>query len=159
MNKCLAWVECSSRFGLGALFVLAGLLKLEDPQAFADGIHAYRILPETIINPIALGLPVFEVLVGAGLLAGWRLRAMALASAALLLAFSAALVHARIRHLVTDCGCFGRSLAIERALNPLLRDAILLAAAVFLLARRARVPDRGSCRPPGGGPHPGRGGQ
>src|SRR5436190_13970158 len=52
------------RLGLGGLFVYAGALKVANPLAFADSVATFRLLPEALINPFALALPVYEMLLG-----------------------------------------------------------------------------------------------
>jgi uncharacterized membrane protein YphA (DoxX/SURF4 family) len=121
------------RLGTGSLFVYAGLAKFTAPEAFADSIAAFHMLPAAFVGTAALSLPVFEVLTGACLLAGWRVRENALAAGFLSVAFSAVLIQARLRGLDPDCGCFGpREWAPLGAVPPLVRNAVLLAGALFL---------------------------
>ena len=132
------WREACERFvrvGLGALFLWAGISKAMDPLAFADGVAAYRLLPGVLINSVALGLPVFEIVLGLGLISGWRQRLLALIASLLLLVFVAALLQANGRSLKIDCACFGEAVALEKLVPPLPRDVVLLAAAVALYAR------------------------
>jgi uncharacterized membrane protein YphA (DoxX/SURF4 family) len=125
--------EIVLRLALGGLFLYAGASKFASPAAFADAIHAYRILPAALINPVALALPVFELMLGACLLVGWCLREMSLAAAFIGTVFLVAIVQARLRGLDLDCGCFGpNTWAVIKAVPPLARDAVLLAGALFL---------------------------
>ncbi len=55
---------------LGGLFIYAGTIKVSDPQSFNDNIAAYQLLPAMLINPVALGLPIFEILTGVLLITG-----------------------------------------------------------------------------------------
>lgn len=73
------------RLALGALFILAGLLKLTDISQFALVLSDLGVLPAKLITPVFYGLPIAELVLGAFVLAG-----LILASGA------------RV-----DCGCFG----------------------------------------------------
>jgi hypothetical protein len=120
------------RLLLGGLFVYAGGLKIFKPIDFADSIAAYQILPFAVINPLVLGLPIFEI--GAGLLviAGWQLRPAALAIVSMLTGFSLGIGIALVRGLKIDCGCFGQSWLDSQPPVALARDLILLVAAVWV---------------------------
>ena len=92
---------------LAGVFIYAGVDKIRDPAQFADSVAAFAILPNALVTPMALGLPMFEVLCGLLVLAPPTRR---LGSLALLLAtamFIVALVSALARGLTLDCGCFG----------------------------------------------------
>jgi uncharacterized membrane protein YphA (DoxX/SURF4 family) len=63
------WFIVALRIGVGAAFVYAGAIKFGDPLQFADNIATFRVLPGFLINPLALSLPIFEVLSGGLLMA------------------------------------------------------------------------------------------
>jgi uncharacterized membrane protein YphA (DoxX/SURF4 family) len=121
------------RFGVGAILIVAGALKLRDPGAFATEIANYQLLP--MLAPyLAAALPAAEVLVGAVLVvapAGWR-RPAALAAAALFGMFLLAVGSAYARGINIECGCFGTGGGPITALT-LLRNVGLIAAAAFLV--------------------------
>jgi uncharacterized membrane protein YphA (DoxX/SURF4 family) len=102
-----AWGATAARLLLGAVLVVAGLLKLPDPAAAVRAVRAYRLLPEALVGPVAFGLPVVEVAVGLALLAGVFVRTAAIASAVLMAGYLAAVGSAWARGLQIDCGCFG----------------------------------------------------
>jgi putative oxidoreductase len=132
--------DIAARACVGGLFVYSGVSKLAGPEAFADAIHAFHILPTALINPTALSLPFFELLAGVCLLIGWRLREMALATAIMVVAFTAVLVQARLRGFDLDCGCFGSNAwPVLKAVPPLARNAVLLVATIFLRWRHVAV--------------------
>jgi uncharacterized membrane protein YphA (DoxX/SURF4 family) len=101
------WAATAARLLLGGVLVVAGALKLPDPAAAERAVRAYRLLPEALVGPVAFGLPVVEIAVGLALLAGVAVRGAALASAALMAVFVAAVGSAWARGLQIDCGCFG----------------------------------------------------
>jgi uncharacterized membrane protein YphA (DoxX/SURF4 family) len=126
--------EWALRLGLGALFIVAGVLKLKDPTGFATEIVNYRFLPE-LAPWLAATLPAIEVALGAALVfapAAWR-RAAALATTALLVVFTVAVTQAVVRGINVDCGCFGSAAAGPVSMWTILRDLALLAAAGALL--------------------------
>ena len=59
-----------ARVLLGALLVWAGAAKIGHPEALAGAIAGFRLLPASLIAPLAVILPFFEVLLGLYLLAG-----------------------------------------------------------------------------------------
>ena len=60
-----------------------------------------------VIEPLAAGLPVFEIALGVLLLLGIFLRPAAVISIGLLTVFIIAIISAWARGLSIDCGCFG----------------------------------------------------
>jgi putative oxidoreductase len=101
------WFLLTLRLALGGVFLYAGTTKALNPQAFADSIATFKILPPQLINIVALVLPPFEILLGLMLVSGWKARAASLAVAGLAIVFGIALGQALTRGLAVDCGCFG----------------------------------------------------
>jgi putative oxidoreductase len=101
---------CAYRLALlafGGLFIYAALLKIGAPQDFADAIASYRLLPDAIVNLVALGLPLFELACGMLLLTPRHCTTGLLSVISLLGIFLAALLSAVARNLPVNCGCFG----------------------------------------------------
>ena len=60
---------------LGSVLLAAGVLKaLEPPAVLADIVTQYELVPPALAGPISILLPVAEVILGATLLLGIRLR-------------------------------------------------------------------------------------
>ena len=130
------WLYLGLRLLLGGVFLYAGTLKLISPQPFADSIATFRLLPEAVINLLALGLPVFELSVGCLLFSGRLSGAASLAALVMTSVFALAMVSALIRGLPVDCGCFGSGApAAHHGWIALGRDLILSGVA-FVLYRR-----------------------
>jgi len=89
------------------VFLVAGGLKVTDPQSSVAAVRAYRLLPSSLVTIVGWGLPFAEIALGLLLLAGVATRLVAVASAVLLLVFIAAVTSAAARGLSIDCGCFG----------------------------------------------------
>lgn len=102
------------RVALGAVFIVASLDKIQNPEAFATNIANYRILPYIFINGIAIVLPWLEVVTGTVLVLGVWTRASAMIVSGLLLAFSIAISQALARGLDISCGCFTTNPVAER---------------------------------------------
>ena len=62
------WTYRLIRWTLGGVFIYAGSLKLVSPVEFALMIDSFGLVPELLIMPVALLLPIVEVTAGIGLL-------------------------------------------------------------------------------------------
>jgi uncharacterized membrane protein YphA (DoxX/SURF4 family) len=96
-----------ARVVVGSVWVVAGLLKLPDPNENVRAVRAYQLLPESVVPVVGHGLPILEVLVGLCLLLGLLTRVAAVVSVLLLVAFVIGISSAWARGLSIDCGCFG----------------------------------------------------
>jgi uncharacterized membrane protein YphA (DoxX/SURF4 family) len=135
-RAAVPWLATAARLLVGAVFVIAGALKMPDPAAAVRAVRAYQLLPEPLVAPLAFGLPVVEIAVGLALLLGVFVRTAAIAAAVLLVVFIGAVGSAWARGLQIDCGCFGNGgqVAAGRTAYPLevLRDLGLLLVALLL---------------------------
>jgi len=106
MKRILAspWPYRTVRFLVGVLFVWAGLVKLVDPERFAEIISAYELVPEALLGPVAIGLPSLEVVAGIGLILDVRGSLSAIFG--LLVMFVVVLWFGILKDLDIDCGCF-----------------------------------------------------
>lgn len=122
------------RLVLAGAFFWAGAVKLSNPEVFAVTVRAFGLLPDGLVNVMAVVLPALEV-VAAVLLALGRREGLAL-TAGLLAVFVAVLVYALRMGLDIDCGCYGpsdvRSEAFGSIRQALWRDAAMLAAVAWL---------------------------
>jgi hypothetical protein len=87
------------------VFLVAALGKLRHRDLLPGVIANYRLLPEALVAPAALLLPIVELVVAVGLLFGNR-PAAPIAAIGLLLVFAAAMainIRRGRRHI--DCGC------------------------------------------------------
>ena len=136
MTTIRPWLATAARLLLGGVLVVAGALKMPDPAAAVRAVRAYRLLPESLVGPVAFGLPVLEIAVGLALLAGVFVRTAALTTAVLMVVFVLAVGSAWARGLQIDCGCFGGGgqVAAGRTAYPgeVARDVGLLLVALAL---------------------------
>jgi uncharacterized membrane protein YphA (DoxX/SURF4 family) len=127
--------QIAARLIMAGIFIYASIDKIVHPAAFAKDVYNYQILPDALINPAALVLPWFELLIGLCLLAGIWLPGAVLAVNGLLLVFLAAFGFNLARGLDVNCGCFSTGAAAPAMAAGwyLLRDALFLALGLFLL--------------------------
>ena len=118
------------RLILAGVFVYSGYIKVQEPLQFAVAITGYRLFPDNLVCQLAKYLPWSEILLGAAILIGWRVRVFAAAAAALLLLFTAVLSITVLRGIDANCGCFGPDEPISAW--TILRDASLLIPALYL---------------------------
>jgi putative oxidoreductase len=130
--RVLGWIALALRIVLAGLFILAGVLKVLDPAAFAIEINRYQLIPWWSCALLALLLPWLEICVGIALLTRWFSRGALAWITALLIVFSLALLSAMLRGLSIDCGCFGRVWQSTGTFWPLLRNLVLLGMTAFL---------------------------
>ena len=123
----MPWIERLSRWLLAAVMILAAVPKLTDPGAFAEVVGAYVLLPDFLVLPAAIALPLLE-LVGAFLLIQGRISGLWI-TALLMLLFIAVLSYGIWLGLDIDCGCFGpeesESKAFSSLRTALFRDLLL----------------------------------
>jgi len=122
-----------ARWAVGAVFIYASLDKLIHPDAFAQAIANYRLVPMALLHPFAWFLPVLEVVAGAALLVGWQRRGAALLTAAMTIMFIVAIALALLRGLDISCGCFDTAGGHGVGVDLLIRDVFLLVGAVLPL--------------------------
>jgi uncharacterized membrane protein YphA (DoxX/SURF4 family) len=137
------------RVALGFIFLYAAFAKLYFDGAwhlrdyhffFAMAIDSYKMLPLSVVQPMARILPWLELLLGALLTAGIGLRWVGSITSALLLVFIGAMTRAKMLGLEINCGCFGNNEKLGTA--TLIRDGSLLVLALavtigaFLIKRR-----------------------
>ncbi|MFO0832167.1 MAG: MauE/DoxX family redox-associated membrane protein [Phycisphaerales bacterium] len=102
------WAPPLGRLLLGGLFVLAGSLKLQDPQAFLFAIKGFKILPPHLAYTMAFVIPSVEIVAGTMLVLGLWSRAAALVLAALLVSFILGILNVLAHGYDTKCSCFGK---------------------------------------------------
>ena len=123
------------RLFLGGVFVYASFDKILHPSAFAEAIYNYQILPEILINLVALILPWLEALIGLLLIFSVWMPGATLSGALLLMIFFGALLFNMARGLDIHCGCFSTSDISEQGAPMvwyIFRDFVFLVLAIYL---------------------------
>lgn len=108
-----------SRIFVGLLFIISGLIKLNDPVGFSFKLAEY--FGETVLNlpilipfalAIAVGIVIFETVLGFMLLIGFKTK-FTIGSLLLMIVFFTFLTfYSAYFNKVTDCGCFGDALKL-----------------------------------------------
>jgi len=96
----------AARIILGLIFLFACYDKLLHPQAFAEVIYNYQVLPDNLVNITAILLPWVELVLGLSLIFNVWIPGAAVLGNLLLLAFFSALLFNLARGLDVSCGCF-----------------------------------------------------
>ena len=134
------WTYGLIRTALGIIFIWSGISKLLDPEGFTTTIEAFGLIPDATILPAAMGLPVLELLAGAGLLLDMQ-GALGIITGLLIL-FTGVLSYGLWIGLDVDCGCFGPDDpegAAYHSLRPAFyRDLVMLAGIGYLYLLRWR---------------------
>ena len=121
------------RLLLGGVFLFACYDKILHPRAFAEMVFNYQILPDGLINIVALILPWLELLLGLCLISGVWLPGATVISTFLITIFIGALVFNQIRGLNIQCGCFSTEITRESAdLWTVARDLSFFAGSAYL---------------------------
>lgn len=130
-DPALLW---TARLALAGIFAAAACSKLAALEPFAGVVRNYRLLPEALVRPVALGLPVIELALAAGLLVPATSPLAAAGIIALLLGFAAAMaINLRRGRLSIDCGCFMTVLRQRLSWGLVARNLVLAILAVPLL--------------------------
>jgi hypothetical protein len=155
MSMFLIDIGLAGAIGTGIVFVEAGLAKLRHRDLVPGVVANYRLLPETVVAPVAALLPIVELGLGLGLIASvmtagsvqlpgsvqlWSAQLLALPAAALLLVFAAAMaINIRRGRQAIDCGCGRSHLRQPLSWSLVVRNGVL----AVLVAMHALPPGTG----------------
>jgi len=132
-KRTITWTTVVLRLLLGTVFLYASLDKIIHPEAFAQAVYNYQIIPDLTVNLVALALPWLELLLGLCLVAGFWLPGATVISTGLLTVFIGAMVFNEIRGLDIHCGCFSTETTQGPAsVLTIFRDIIFLVISTYL---------------------------
>jgi len=125
------------RIFLGGLFVVAGLDKITDPQAFANSILQYKVVGPTLAMCTATILPSLELLCGLSLIIGLYPRGCELLITIMLVGFTVLISSALLRGLDISCGCFTQDPNVSKiGYQKILENCGLILLSTWLLFTR-----------------------
>ena len=134
-----------SRLFVGVLFIISGLIKLNDPVGFSYKLAEYFSEPVfnmPFLEPLALGLAIFlvilEVVLGVMLLVGYKAKATILCLLLLIVFFTFLTFYSAYFNVVKDCGCFGDALHLT-PWQSFTKDVILLFFILILFINKKLV--------------------
>jgi len=128
------WVLVA-RLALGFMWAVAGAAKLVQPKPLTDAVDRFRLLPRRAARLVGMVLPWTEVALGVMLLAGVRTKAAASVSAALLVLFTVAIAVNLLLGRRVRCHCFGQANDAPISWWSVLRNVVLLTAALLVAVR------------------------
>ncbi len=107
------------RLAVGVIFIISGLIKLNDPLGFSFKLEEYfseAVLDLPFLMPYALGLSIFvvilEVVLGVMLLLGFQKKFTVWSLLLLIIFFTFLTFYSAYFNKVTDCGCFGDAIKL-----------------------------------------------
>ena len=127
-----------SRIFVGLLFIISGLIKLNDPIGFSYKLGEY--FGETVLNlpffvpyalAIAVAIVIFEAVLGFMLLIGFKPKFTVWSLLLLIIFFTFLTFYSAYFNKVTDCGCFGDALKLT-PWHSFIKDLVLLFFIVIL---------------------------
>ncbi|MBO0936116.1 DoxX family protein [Fibrella sp. HMF5335] len=144
-----------ARFAVGILFVISGLIKLNDPvgtqikmdeyfEVFAQDLPVLAplftaTLPYMLI--IAVFMCVAEVVLGVALLASFRPKLTTWLLLLLVSFFTFLTFYSAYFNRVTDCGCFGEALKLK-PWTSFTKDVVLMVLILYIIGHRNRMKSR-----------------
>jgi len=124
-------LQITLRGSLSLLLFWAAGHKLREVAGFRRALAGYRLLPPLLVSPAAVLLIAAEIAVAAGLCLSNFGAAAALAAAALLLLYAGAILINLLRgRRDIDCGCMGVAGRQPLSAGLLVRNGVLVAAAL-----------------------------
>jgi methylamine dehydrogenase accessory protein MauD len=126
-------MSLAARLILAAVFGVAALAKLADRLGSEQAARDFGV-PERLAGPVAVVIPVAELLAAGLLLVPQSARAGSVLALALLGLFSAGIIRAMSHGEAPDCHCFGTLHSEPAGVRTLMRNGLLIAIAVVPLA-------------------------
>lgn len=134
-----------SRIFVGILFIVSGLIKLNDPVGFSYKLAEY--FGETVLNmpffiPYALAIAVFivifETVLGFMLLVGYKPKFTVWSLLLMIVFFTFLTFYSAYFNKVTDCGCFGDALKLT-PWQSFTKDVVLLFFILILFINMKQI--------------------
>ena len=121
------------RIILSIVFIYASIDKIMHPQSFAQAVFNHQVLPEALINIIAIVLPWMELILGLCLFFNVWMNGASALTAVLMLIFMSTITFNLFRGLDVGCGCFSTSAEAGMNSLTLIRDMIFLCLSLGLV--------------------------
>ena len=125
---------------IALVFAAAAIAKLTAWSELPGVVQNFRVLPRTLVMPVALLLPLLEAAIAPSILVKETRPAAALSAAVLFTVFGAALAmnYRRGRRHI-DCGCFRSDLKQPISVAVIVRNCFLAVCALLLLLPAGRA--------------------
>ena len=126
-------IDLLLRIFIGGVFILSGISKLLDIPAFAKVVHEFDILPDLLITPFSVALPIVELAAGLLVVLGLFVRPALIFIMMMLVAFIAVIIpNLGGENVISECGCFGGLLRSRVGIDLLIRDVIFLILSIII---------------------------
>ena len=141
----MKWVVAFARIVVGVLFIISGIIKLNDPVGFSFKLEEYfspGVLDLPSLAPYALAISLFvvivEVLLGVFLLIGFKVRFTVWSLLLMIVFFTFLTFYSAYFNKVTDCGCFGDAVKLT-PWESFGKDVVLLILIVVLFVGKKHI--------------------
>ncbi|OGU64645.1 MAG: hypothetical protein A2W30_02270 [Ignavibacteria bacterium RBG_16_36_9] len=121
------------RLFLGFIFIFAAITKVSDPDGFSQSIYNYKLMPDFIVNLLAIAFPWIELIAGILLVFGISVKENSAILSGLLVVFIIAIGISMARGLNIDCGCFGTVGGTKIGIQKILENIGLLVIGLILI--------------------------
>jgi uncharacterized membrane protein YphA (DoxX/SURF4 family) len=126
------------RVGLGVLFLISSIAKLQHPDLFIDAVQNYHLLPQSLGDLFGTVLPWAELFIGWCLVLGILPTFAAAISIPLILSFMVGNISSFFRDVGEACGCLGNLVNMSHTTS-LIVDMVMLCVAGLLIYQRTRA--------------------
>jgi len=153
MERVMAGFVLVVRLGLGCMFIMSSVPKIQRPYEFLGSIYGYELVGPNLGVLVAMVLPWVELLAGVCLVGGVFVGGALLASIGMGVLFTFVLCSALYRHLDISCGCFSNAGAGKISYLTLIRAIVITLvsasayAGTILLAPEQRQPAAAEPKP------------
>ncbi|MBU1697393.1 MAG: DoxX family membrane protein, partial [Proteobacteria bacterium] len=117
------YLALALRLYIAALFIYAGMHKINYTAEFAETIASYRMAPYWAVNFMAIVMPWIELICGILLVCGIRVRSSIVIAGSFLIIFTMGIAINLLRNAPISCGCF-HSMGDTISWYTLVRDLI-----------------------------------
>ena len=121
------------RLFLGFIFIFAAVTKVADAVGFSQSIYNYKLMPDFLINVLAIVFPWIELVAGILLVFGISVKENSAILTGLLVVFIIAIVISLARGLDINCGCFGTVEGSKVGLMKILENVGLVLLGLILI--------------------------
>lgn len=129
---------------LAAVFLYSAVSKVLDVYTFGLVLKSYDLLPEGIIKPLAITLPLVEFSLGVAILFQQTARFAGIGLGVLSFLFLLVMIAKWGTVLPYGCGCFGPTAATPVGIVDVGKDVLFLLGALFVVFAAGRLYRRGS---------------
>lgn len=142
----ITWLTVNfGRLLLALVFLLSGFVKAVDPLGMSYKINDYLRSAGIILSydsfytlAFAVGLGIFEFLLGVGLLLGIRRRLTITCTFLFVLVMTILTAYIYIYNPVDDCGCFGEALILSHK-ETFIKNIVLLLIVIYVAYKNQRI--------------------